>query len=80
MISTGWMFIRTARHDVAAATNAADGGWGMDVPVPSKYSSASATFTWSVTGGKTYRFGCAVAASGDTVGKQVWTDVSWVCR
>jgi hypothetical protein len=78
--SEGQLFIKTARYDVAAATNAIDDGWDMDVPVPSKIGSASETNIWSMMGGMTYRFGCAAIASGDFVGKTVYPQVSWICR
>ncbi|MCX5825698.1 MAG: hypothetical protein NTY86_19980 [Deltaproteobacteria bacterium] len=80
VISTGWVLLYTARRDVAAATNDWDDGMGMDVPMPSRYGSASATYTWSMTGGKTYRFGCDLSNSGDFIGKSAWANVSWVCR
>jgi len=78
--STGYLFLATARRDVVAATNADDSGWGMDVPVPSKWGSASTTYTWSMTGGKTYRFGCYLDATGDFIGETLYANVSWVCR
>jgi hypothetical protein len=78
--STGAVILMTARRDVTAATNNYGSGWGMDIPVPSKYSSASVTQAWNMTGGKSYRFGCYVSASGDFTGETVYPNVSWVCR
>jgi hypothetical protein len=78
--STGRVIITTARHDVVAATNAPDSSWAMELPVPSKSGSVSTTYIWSMTGGKTYRFGCQIDASGDFIGEAVYTKVSWVCR
>jgi hypothetical protein len=78
----GQLFIMTAQRDVAAATNhyGIDNGWAMEFPVPSQHGSGSATYTWSMTGGKTYRFGCAFGATGGCVGKKLYPQVSWICR
>jgi hypothetical protein len=78
--STGDLFFSTARRDVAAATDAWDDGWGMCLPVPSSWGSANATYTWSMTGGMTYRFGCWLNAQGDFIGETLYANVSWVCR
>lgn len=78
--STGFLVMSTARRDVAAATNAFDSGNGIDFTVPSIRSSASDTYTWRMTGGRTYRFGCWVNAQGDFEGASVIPNVSWICR
>jgi hypothetical protein len=77
---SGFLVISSARRDVAAAKNEVDDGWGMDVPVPSVWGSASKTYTWDMTGGRTYRFGCHLHADGDFTGKPVFANVSWICR
>jgi hypothetical protein len=76
----GSLYLLTARRDVAAGTNSNEGGTGMNFPCPSRSGSASSTSTWSMTGGKTYRFGCHFDTVGDFVGEGVDTKVSWFCR
>ncbi len=78
--STGGLGIKTARYDPVTAASAADSSWVMNVPLPSRYGSASTTFTWSMTGGQAYRFGCMVGAAGDFVGENLHANVSWICR
>lgn len=80
VINTGFVYINTARRDVAAATNTYDDSWGMDLPMPSRYGSASVTHVWGMTGGKTYRFGCNLYNADGFVGEEAAVNVSWVCR
>jgi hypothetical protein len=78
--STGYLSIRTARRDVAGVTINWDDGWEMDIPLPSRYGSASTTYTWSMRAGMTYRFGCFINAAVDFIGETVGANVSWICR
>ncbi|MHB8773032.1 MAG: hypothetical protein ACYC7J_18720 [Syntrophales bacterium] len=79
-VSTGYLGFRTARRNVTAGTNESDDGWMMDVNVPTSSGSASATYTWNMTGGQTYRFGCCMRADRGFVGIPVYPNVSWICR
>jgi len=78
--STGYLYLATARRDVADGMNDTDVGEGMDVPFPAQFGSGSSTYTWSMTAGRTYRFGCWVQAAGDFIGETVHANVSWFCR
>ncbi len=79
-VPTGYLGFRTARRNVADGTSESDDGWMMDVPVPTSSGSASATYTWNMTGGLTYRFGCTMRGDRGFIGITVYPNVSWVCR
>ena len=76
----GYLTFRTARRNVNDGTNESDDGWAMDVPVPISQGSASASYTWIMTGGQTYRFGCRILPDRDFVGIPVYPSISWICR
>jgi hypothetical protein len=78
--SSGSLIFNTARRDVAVETTEYDYGWAMNFPIPSQWGSASTTYTWIMTAGKTYRFGCWVGAIGDFRWETVQSNVSWICR
>ncbi|MBN1664869.1 MAG: hypothetical protein JW943_14810 [Deltaproteobacteria bacterium] len=79
-VQTGYLTFRTARHNVADGTSESDDGWAMDVPVPISQGSASASWTWNMTGGQVYRFGCRTLADRGFLGIPVYPNVSWSCR
>lgn len=78
-VQTGYLTFRTARRNVTDGEDESDDGWAMDVPVPISQGSASASWTWNVTGGKTYRFGCRILADRGFLGIPVYPNVSWIC-
>jgi hypothetical protein len=78
-VETGYLTFRTARRNVTDGNDESDDGWGMDVPVPISQGSSSATWTWNMTGGKTYRFGCRILADRGFMGLPVYPNVSWIC-
>lgn len=79
-VQTGFLTFRTARLDTSDGTSESDDGWAMDVPVPASQTSASTTFAWNMTGGRTYRFGCRTLADRGFLDIDVYPNVSWICR
>jgi len=78
-VQTGYLTFRTARHNVTDGASESDDGWAMDVPVPISQGSASASWTWNMTGGKIYRFGCRTLADRGFLGMPVYPSISWIC-
>lgn len=78
--NAGFLALKTARRDVATAANLSDAGYRMDVPAPATNGSVSSTYTWTMTGGTPYRFGCHVEAVSGPISVTASPNVSWICR
>jgi hypothetical protein len=78
-VQTGYLTFRTARRNVTDGKDENDDGYAMDVPVPISQGSSSASWTWNMTGDKTYRFGCRILADRGFLGIPVYPNVSWIC-